>query len=113
MNTEQSARVAELLEWLVENPTYRDHICDDGDTAADLEILETMEALEEVGYYELIIVLFLKNEMNAAVYDALLRLAYTKIAESVRLHGAEKVELEFKSFFDEAIHKQKKRTDAY
>lgn len=113
MNSEQSARVAELLEWLVVNPTYKKHICEDGDVTTDLEILETMEALEEIGYYELIITLLLKNDMSPSVNDAMLRLAYTKIAESVRLHGAEKVELEFKSFFDEEIHKQEKRTGAY
>lgn len=106
MNTEQASRVAELLEWLVENPTYKKHICEDGDVTTDLEILETMEALEEVGCYELIITLLLKNDMNPAVNDALLRLAYTKIAEAVRQHGAEKVELEFKKLFDEEIRRQ-------
>ena len=100
---EEETRLTEMIGWLVENPTHQQRICSDGYEVNVPDFLETMGALEKEKYYELLVVLVIKNWMNPAVEQALTKLSVKKISESWKREGTEALCEEFKSFFMETL----------
>ena len=72
MSEQQTERLAGMLRWLLENPGCVNDICGwDGASVWDME--ETLDWLEQQGYYEYILLLLVREtestEMERAVAD--------------------------------------------
>ena len=108
MKTETSEKLAELLEWLSTNPVHVLRLsADRGEVPAE-DLYETLEALQDMGYWELMVLLVLKNDINPVVSQTLTRYTSTRIAEALRQDGILKFSKDFKHIFQDEMQKKRK-----
>ena len=90
MEQRQAERLLEMLRWLLENPAEKTMLCDlDASTARDVQ--ESIERLEEKGYYEflliLLLILLLKHQEEPKLYRATARYLTNRLGGLLRENG--------------------------
>jgi len=106
---EQTARLMEMVEWLAVHPWYRSGICDHlGFPGSDEEFLELFRALEEKGYYELILVLLLRYRWELdSVSTALARFLTGKLLLDWQRNGSAAMCREFRELVEQEAGRKK------
>ena len=86
MEQRQAERLLEMLRWLLENPAEKTMLCDlDASTARDVQ--ESIERLEEKGYYEFLLILLLKHQEEPKIYRATAQYLTNRLGGLLRENG--------------------------
>ena len=105
---EQTARLIEMAEWLMEHPWYRMELChEDKIPINDEEFLKIFRALEERGYYELMLVFLLKQSWDLdSVSQALHRFWTRRVFADWEKRGSAALFREFRELVEmEAVRR--------
>lgn len=97
---EETKRMIEMAEWLVEHPWYKSEICNEGFVINDEEFLNVFEALEAKGYYELLLVFIIKQSFVLdAVGETFTKFWMRRVLADWQQRGSVQLFREFRELF--------------
>ena len=105
MTEKEDAKLRGMMLWMAECPDRYSAICGE-DYEPDAEkFLQLLEELEERGYYELMLIWTMKNNINNMVDRALSRMIADEIARAWQQEDASRLSSRFKSLLREEIRR--------
>lgn len=90
-NLQDENKVIRLAIWLTEHPKIQHRLFEEEYDATPDEFIEIMEMLEENGFYEMILVLLIKNKWNVSLEQALSKVFIEKMAKEWERIGTEQM----------------------
>lgn len=102
-NKTETDKVIELVRWLAEHPKVQRRLCEDEYKVTPEEFIEIMELLEQHEFYEMIVVLILKNRCNAVLSQALSRMLVETMSKEWEKIGTKQMCKDMKDLIREEI----------
>ena len=84
-------KVIKLVYWLTEHPKIRRILCDSDYEVEPEEFIEIMEMLEKNEFYEMIVVLLIKNSFNELIEQVMSRILVEKMGKEWERIGTEQL----------------------
>lgn len=107
---EYTERIIEMTDWLVSHSWYRSEICNEGYVINNERFLEIFQALEEKGYYELLLVFLIKQSYELdAVRDTLIKFWTSRVFSDWKRLGTASLSQEFRERFQQELHHAKEK----
>jgi NDP-sugar pyrophosphorylase family protein len=99
----QSDDTIRLVEWLSEHPKIQRRLYNGGYEVSPEECLEIMELLEKNEFYEMILILLMRNQQDAVLAEATSKLVVEKLVDEWRRIGTEQMCKDIKEKIREEI----------
>lgn len=105
MTEKEDAKLRGMMLWMAECPDRYSAICGEDYEPDAKKFLQLLEELEERGYYELMLIWTMKNNINNMVDRALSRMIADEIARAWQQEDAARLSSRFKSLLREEIRR--------
>lgn len=92
-----------LVKWLAVNPKIQSRLCEDYAESSPEECIEIIEILEENAFYDLIVILLMKNQYNLALEQVVTEIVIDKMAKEWERIGMEQMCSDIKEKLKEKI----------
>jgi hypothetical protein len=101
-------RTIKLVKWLSENPKIQSRLCEDYSESTPEECIEIIDILEENGFYDLIVILLMKNQYNLALEQVVTEIVIDKMTKEWERIGMEQMCSDIKEKIKEKINLKNK-----